>query len=351
MDSPKALFLINIGTPVSPTPQAVGSYLKEFLMDPYVVDLPWVFRALLVYGLIVPRRRYASAKLYQKVWTKEGSPLMVYSLSLEKKLQELLGEKWKVYTSMRYGSPSILEALKNAQKSHCEEWVFFPLYPQYSLAANYSSEHKVQECLTRLQYTPKKIRWISPFYKNTHFIAALKKTILKAINIKDYDHLLFSYHGLPERQLKKVHKEASEYCLKKSGCCDFICDKNERCYRAHCFETSRLLGLALGLSPDFYTTCFQSRLGRTPWIKPYTDELYEKLPKKGIKKVAVIAPSFVVDCLETLEEIQIRGKEQFFANGGEVFDMIPCLNDSEQWLQACVEILRDETPVSAVVHD
>lgn len=340
MSSKTALLLVNVGTPADSTPEAVGAYLKEFLMDPYIIDIPWLLRSILVHLLIVPKRSYASAELYQNIWTKEGSPLLTITQSFEKKLQSEMGQDFLVLKAMRYGQPSIESAVKAAKEAQCDELIVFPLYPQYSDAATLSSEVKVKEVLGKLNYNPKKFKFIPPFYNHKSFIDAYLNIISKYYKPDFHEHLLFSYHGLPERQITKQSKETKLNCLLNSKCCDEVTEKNSLCYRAHCFATTRLLAQRLNLETGKYSTCFQSRLGRTPWIKPYTDELYESLPQQGIKKIAVCAPSFVIDCLETLEEIQLRGKEQFLAKGGEVFDVIPCLNDSDDWVKASVSIIQ-----------
>lgn len=341
MHSKTAVLLVNIGTPLAPTPKAVGAYLKEFLMDPFVIDIPWIFRFILVHLLIVPRRSKASALLYQKVWTEKGSPLLAITKSLENKLQNKLGRDFLVMTAMRYGEPSFESALLKAQKENCEDVIVFPLYPQYSQAANLSCEVFLKKVLQKIHFQPRTLKTISYFYQHPAFINAYQKLFRRFISGKKYDHFLMSYHGLPERQLKKVSPKAASYCLAQQDCCQKKCEANAFCYRAHCFDTSTLLQNAFQLQSDQVTTCFQSRLGRTPWIQPYTDYLYESLPQKGMKKIAVLAPSFIVDCLETLEEIQIRGKEQFLENGGEVFDMMPCLNDSEEWVDACEVMIQE----------
>ncbi len=333
----KAAILLNLGTPDSPRPSDVRKYLREFLMDPYVIDIPYLARFLLVYGLILPTRPKKSAEAYQKIWTPKGSPLLFHLSDLTEKVQNLLGASWLVRPAMRYGSPSIESTFEEFQDLGLEEVTLLPLYPQYSLAATESS---IQECLrvSKKIIPHVRLRFVEPFYRDEGFIQSFAEVARE--NLKDYsfDHLLFSYHGLPERQVKKTDSSGT-HCLSRKECCDEINPSNQKCYRAHCFVTTQKLVRELKLEPHQYSICFQSRLGRTPWIKPFTDELLQELPKKGVKRLAVICPAFVSDCLETLEEIQIRGREDFLRYGGEDLKLIPSLNSSDVWANAVKQLI------------
>jgi protoporphyrin/coproporphyrin ferrochelatase len=330
--------LLNLGTPDSADPRSVRRYLKEFLMDPYVLDIPWVARWLLVHGAILPKRSYTSAAAYEKIWGEKGSPLLAHLLELSEKVQEVLKSDWVVRPAMRYGRPSIRVALEGFKEAGVKEITLLPLYPQYSLAATESSIQKCKKLLkeiapdTRIRVTP-------PFYQHSLFIESFAQVAEESLKDFPHDHLLFSFHGLPERQVKKTDL-SDQYCLTKSECCAQINNENLDCYRAQCYRTAELLAQRMKLASDRYSVCFQSRLGRTPWIKPYTDEFYRQLPKQGVKRLAVMCPAFVADCLETLEEVQIRGKEEFIRHGGEDLKLVPSLNASDFWAKSVSQILQ-----------
>ena len=338
MNQKTGILLINVGTPETPEPQAVGEYLTEFLMDPYVVDISALMRWILVKALIVPRRKKASSLLYKKIWTPNGSPLLHYSIELAKKLQKEVGSDYVVWPAMRYGKPSIKSALSQLHALDIKKVIAVPLYPQYSLAATQTAVELLRK--TTLEFG-QDLRIIPAFYNHPAFMSALEKVSSDVLKKTSYDHVVMSFHGLPERQIQKTDPSRS-YCLTQDHCCESIGPMNRNCYRAQCFWTARELGRRLGLSIDQYSIGFQSRLGRTPWIKPFTDRLYETLPKKGFKKIAVICPSFVTDCLETLEEVQIRGEKAFKKAGGESLTLIPCLNDHDLWVKALKDIVFDE---------
>ncbi len=329
----KGLLLINLGTPSSPKKSAVRKFLREFLTDKRVIDLPAFVRYALVYGVILPFRPKKTTHAYQAIWTDKGSPLMVHSQNLQHKLQNRLGDDWTVALGMRYGKPSIEQALK--QLKDCEQLVVFPLYPQYSSSTTSSSIDKVMEIVAsnKLQAPPTIIR---DFHQHPGFIDA--QAALIQPHIEHHDYLLFSYHGIPERHL--VRLGCSQICMPS---CPTTEKANPICYKAQCHTTTRELAKKLNLAENKYGMAFQSRLGKTPWIKPYTDELLPKLLEKGIKRLAVSCPSFVADCLETLEEIGIRAKEQWHALGGERFTLIPCVNDSDFWISGFVRILEHHT--------
>ena len=326
------VLLINLGTPVAPTTPAVRCYLREFLMDERVIDLPALVRTILVRGIIIPFRARKSAHAYQSIWTDEGSPLLVNSERLKHKLADRLGHHYCVALGMRYGYPDIDLAV--TQLAHCDKLIVIPLFPQYSSAATGSAVQKTMKTLSCHWNIPD-ITMINQFYNHAGFIQAYADVIARHRQPDDF--LLMSYHGLPERHIEKSQCRAK--CDRQSAC-PVMSQDNNFCYRAQCYETSRLLASALQLSADQYAVSFQSRLGKTPWIKPYTDLVLPELFQKGIRHLSVVCPAFVADCLETLEEVGIRLREQWQALGGQRFTLIPCLNDEDSWVDCLVNICR-----------
>lgn len=326
----KGLLLINLGTPDSAESRDIKPYLQEFLTDKRVIDLPAMVRYLLVYGLIVPFRSKNTAHAYQSIWTARGSPLMVYTQDLATSTQQCLGDKYQVEFGMRYGAPSIEQALDELKT--CDEITILPLYPQYSSAATGSSIEEVMRILSQREVIPS-LHVLRDFYHHPDYIVSQSEVIQNHLNKEC--HLLFSYHGIPERHI--IKSGCKRVCSKD---CHSISLKNQACYRAQCFETSRLLAKELKLDAHQYTTAFQSRLGKTPWIKPYTDELLSELIERGTQHLAVACPSFVVDCLETLEEIGMRLKEQWIDLGGKEFILIPCLNTNKSWVEAIAQLVK-----------
>lgn len=324
----KGILCINLGTPDSPNPKDVKRYLLEFLTDGRVIDLPWAFRQLLVRGVIVPRRYRESSTNYQLIWTDNGSPLKVYTKSVAEKLQDYLGEGVFVDYAMRYQNPSIASALDRMLKQGVQEIIAVPLYPQYASATTGSTLDELYRVL-RQYHTLPNMRVVSDFADHPSFINAISKT-LENYDVESYDQVILSYHSLPERHLRKADKG----CLQE-GCCQ----RSKRyCYKAACYRTSKALANAYGLKGDQYTISFQSKLGKEPWIGPMTGELLREAPKRGWKKVLVLCPSFVADCIETIHEIGMEEKESFFNAGGEVFDLIPCVNDGCSWIKALADI-------------
>lgn len=320
----KAILIINLGTPNSPEIKAVRSYLAEFLMDPRVIQLPKIIRLILVYGLILPFRPRRSAHAYQQIWTAAGSPLKVHTENLAKKLQQ--ASQIPVYYAMRYGQPQIASVL--AELKSYQQLIILPLYPQYASATTGSSLAAVFEYYKTQAIMPS-IKIIRDFYQHPAFINAVAESIRTYLGPQH--HLLLSYHGLPEQQLKSL------------GCqpiCHLSCSKNTNgCYRQQCYASSNAIAQALNITTTQYSVAFQSRLGRTPWIKPYTDESIEALAKQGIKKLVVACPSFVADCLETIEEIGMQARKQWADLGGEEFILVPCLNDQDTWVQGIMNML------------
>jgi protoporphyrin/coproporphyrin ferrochelatase len=334
------LLLINLGTPESPEPKDVGNYLREFLMDPLVIDIPFLVRWVLVKCLIVPRRSYQSSRLYKKIWTEQGSPLLVYTQSLSRKVQSALGESFVVLPAMRYGKPSIAESLKTLLEAGVDRLIALPLYPQYSLAASESSivEFNRQADLI-LPGVPRQT--VPAFYGHEAYLNAVAE--VSRPHLEGAEKILFSFHGIPERHVKKTDL-TGKHCLSSPNCCDAIGEANKNCYRAQSYATARSLALKLGLRDNDWEVGFQSRLSGTPWIRPYSDAFYVELPEKGTKKLTVLTPSFVADCLETLEEVQIRGDESFREAGGEKLTLVPSLNDHDAWTKAIVKIAMGHQP-------
>lgn len=332
--SKKGVLLINLGTPDHCDPRSVRRYLKEFLHDERVIDLNPLARWALVNLLILPLRTKKSAAAYQKIWQPEGSPLLINSQQLTQALSLVLGEEYQVELGMRYGRPDIASALEKLQG--VSSLTVIPLFPQYSSAATGSAIEKMLQTWSKQWNTPE-LRIKNHFYAHPGFIAAYADIINKQIQNASVDLLLFSYHGLPERHISKSDcRETHD----RMQACPAINSNNLYCYRAQCYTTSDLIAKELGLSVSQYAVSFQSRLGRTPWIKPYTDLLLPDLIKQGVKKIAIVCPSFTADCLETLEEVNIRAREQWLALGGSEFTFIPCLNASPLWVQALADIAR-----------
>lgn len=334
----QGLLLLNLGTPDAPTPAAVRRYLREFLSDPRVIDIHPIGRFLLLHLVILPFRPRRSAEAYAKVWTTDGSPLLIHGNQLATAVQTRLGPKWKVRLAMRYGRPSLDSVLPDL--ADCERIVCLPLYPQYSSATTGSSLARLYELAAAPLVTPN-LAVVPPFFRDPGFLACFAKRSRAVIDREKPDHILFSYHGLPERQVQKCDPSGS-HCLAKSDCCAELSTVNQSCYRAQCFDTTRSLAKLLSLPTDGFSTCFQSRLGRTAWIRPYTDETISALLAQGKKRLVVICPAFVADCLETLEEIGMRAREDFLVRGGESLSLVPSLNGSDDWADAVVEMVRRE---------
>ena len=332
--SKAGVLLINLGTPDNCDSNSVYGYLTEFLNDSRVIDLTKLSRWILSNLIIIPLRYKTSARAYQKIWTEEGSPLLIHSQKLQNALATELGPDYQIEIAMRYGNPAIKTALKNLR--HCNRLIAIPLFPQYSSAATGSAIAKLLHELAK-QWNIPELKIIRDFYSNAGFIQAYADIIKENIGNKKPDLILFSYHGLPERHINKSDCQANCDHLQS---CPRITTDNLYCYRAQCYATSYLLATALGLEATQYQVVFQSRLGRTPWIKPYTDVTLTSLRQQGKKSIAVVCPSFVADCLETLEEINIRAREQWLLNGGSEFIFIPCLNEQKMWVNTLADMVR-----------
>jgi ferrochelatase len=324
------LLLINLGTPDAPTTSAVRRYLREFLSDPRVLDIGAVGRWLLLNLIILPTRPAKSAHAYRQIWDAErGSPLLAYSKQLAVGVQDKLGASWRVELAMRYGRPTIASALDALRDT--DRIVVLPLFPQYAASSTATATARVME-LASAHWDVAAIDVVPAFYGESGFLTAFTAVAQPALAAATPDHVLFSFHGLPERQIKK---SGDARCLAEQRCCD---RDMPRCYRAQCYATARALAARLGLDESRYTVCFQSRLGRTPWIAPYTDVVIDELAAKGIKRVAVLCPAFVADCLETLEEIGMRARAQFKAGGGDELVLVPSLNATPAWIEAVCAI-------------
>jgi ferrochelatase len=339
------VLLVNLGTPNSPQTPDVRKYLRQFLMDGRVIDFPFIPRWLLVNLIIAPFRAPKSAKVYKEVWTANGSPLKYYGLQSEKMLQAALGDEYFVKLAMRYQEPSIEKVLAEFQKHHFEKIVVLPLFPQYASATTGSVQQAVMDVIRRWQIVPA-IEFVQQFYQNPLFIKAFAKLGKKYLEAHPYDHILFTYHGLPERQIRKG--DSSNTCLKHKntaeiGCCAVLGRHNATCYRAQCFETSRLLAKELGLSETDYTTAFQSRLGKDIWIQPYTENIVKQFAKEGKKNILAFSPSFVADCLETTIEVGEEYKELFEENGGKHWQLVESLNDSAEWIELLQNLVLSHT--------
>jgi ferrochelatase len=335
MPHPKiGVLLVNLGTPDSPSVSDVRKYLKEFLMDRRVIDIAYWKRTLLVKGIIAPFRAPKSAKEYKKLWTEKGSPLMFHGVELRKKVQEVLGETYQVELAMRYQTPSIASVLEKFKNREFEKIIVLPLFPQYASATTGSVLDKVQEIIKDWEVIPQ-LDYISKYPNHPKFIQAFGEKGLKYISEEQYDHVLFSFHGLPERHIRK--SSIGSQC-KLGTCCEKYNSKNAFCYRAQCFETARKIAEFLKLPKENYSVAFQSRLGRDPWVQPYLSDAIDTLIKKDIKKVLVYSPAFVADCLETSIELGEEYKEDFESKGGEKLQLVESLNTSPLWVE-CIQDL------------
>lgn len=333
------VLLVNLGTPDGPERSAVYRYLKQFLLDRRVIDISWLGRNLLVRGIIAPFRSGSSAKLYKRLWTKEGSPIKYHGYALQKGVQEKLGSNYVVELAMRYQTPSIERAVyKLIFKDRVEKIIVFPLFPQYASATTGSIHDEVMRILRNYDVIPD-IKFVNSYPTDSRMIDVIVDHA-KVYDVKSYDHVLFSFHGLPQRQLRKGDPSKS-HCLKVENCCSVVSENNKFCYSAQCHQTAFAISEKLGLQRSDYTICFQSRLGRDPWAQPYTSETIEHLQHGGAKKLLVFSPAFVADCLETTIEIGYEYKEEFIQAGGEALDLVASLNDDPAWINAVSEMILE----------
>ena len=331
-----AVLLINLGTPDSPSTRDVRSYLRQFLNDPRVVDLPAPLRWALVNLIIVPFRAPKSAKIYQQLWTDQGSPILLHGQRVKSLLQQRLGEGYTVELAMRYKNPSIPDTLERLRKTNPERILVVPLFPQYASASTGSAMQAVMDVVRDWWVIPD-IRLISQYWNHPTLIHAWLERG-RQYDWRDYDHVLFSYHGLPERQVDKVYDQG---LCRDRDCEHEITDENAYCYKATCYGTTRLLAQGLGIPEEKYTTCFQSRLDKK-WLEPFADKLVEEHARQGAKKLLVFSPSFVADCLETTIEIGHEYQELFEENGGEKVQLVESLNDHPAWIDTLEALVRDE---------
>ena len=336
--SKQGILLVNLGTPDSPSNSNVRKYLDEFLMDERVIDVNPILRTILVKGIIVPFRGPKSAKLYREIWSDTtGSPLMHYSLLQRELLQQRLGDEYQVELAMRYQSPSIESALNKLKDAQVRNIRVIPMFPHYASASTGSVLEKVMELVRKWQTIPN-ISFINSFHDNELMIEAFADNGIKH-KPETFDHVLFSFHGLPQRQLVKSD-HSKKHCLKVENCCSTLTENNKFCYSAQCHETARLIANKIGLTEDKYSVCFQSRLGTDPWVHPYTSEVIEHLAEKGVKRLLVFCPAFVADCLETVHEVSVEYGEEFSALGGEHVQLVESLNDHPLWIDALVELAK-----------
>ena len=338
-ESRRGIILMNLGSPDSTEVKDVRKYLMEFLMDERVIDSPYLWRLILVGGIIVPFRAPKSAEAYRSIWTEEGSPLIVISRQLEKAVQSVVEEPVEI--AMRYGNPSMKEAFDNLLKRDpgIEEVLAIPLYPQYAMSSFETAVEHAKAVYKKNNY-PFTLSFLKPFYDESLYIEAMKESIRPFLEQEDYDHVLFSYHGIPERHIYKGDVTGT-HCLKTPDCCEVNSVAHQQCYRHQCLATTRILAHELGIPAGKFSYSFQSRLGRDEWLKPYTAVQREEMPKQGIKKLLVVCAAFVSDCLETLEEIAVEGKHSFIESGGTDFTMVPCLNVDPLWVKALQTWIRE----------
>ncbi|RDV39611.1 ferrochelatase [Bradymonadaceae bacterium TMQ3] len=332
----KGVLLINLGSPDSTETGDVRRYLREFLSDPRVLDINPIQRSALVNLIIAPTRAPKSAEAYKEVWTEQGSPLIATTYRVRDLLRERID--LPVEVGMRYGNPSAESGIRALMARGVTELFLIPLYPHYAMSSYETAVAKVQDTMDAIA---PKMRLVvqPPFYNDPQYIDAVLDRASEAL-AKNPDHVLFSFHGIPERQVKATDPSGC-YCLRMEKCCEMSHPAHSFCYRHQCFTTAKMLAERAGLEREQWSVSFQSRLGRDPWLKPYTDFVLEELPSKGVKSIAVFSPAFVADCLETIEELGMEGKEDFLKAGGKAYDLVPCLNDSTLWIDLLERFVTD----------
>lgn len=336
MKDKTGVLLVNLGTPDSPAVSDVRPYLAQFLNDPRVIDIPWIARKILVNLIIVPFRAPKSAKVYKKLWTDKGSPLLYYSERAKDLLQASLGDSHDVYLAMRYKNPSVPSVLEQMRKKNYRRIVVVPMFPQYASASTGSAIEEVMRVMRKWWVIPE-VRFVSQYYDHPKYIGAFV-TRGRQYNLAEYDHILFSYHGLPERQVDKVYNE--DLCADRD-CEHEITEENKYCYKATSYATTRLIASELGIPPERYTVCFQSRLDKK-WLTPFSDEVVEQCAKKGMKKILVFSPAFTADCLETIIEIGEEYQEIFHEHGGEKVQLVESLNEHPLWIECLKDLVLDK---------
>jgi ferrochelatase len=331
----KGVLLVNLGSPDSPSVPDVRRYLREFLMDGRVLDVNWVVRFCVVHFAILPSRPKESAEAYHKVWTKAGSPLVVTNRNVQGRLQSRIA--LPVELAMRYQNPSIPHAVRELAAKGVDDLLLIPLFPHFAMSSFETAVERVKEVAAQLA-PAMRITVQPPFFDHPDYIDALVASAEPFLR-RDFDHLLFSFHGIPERHLHKSDPTKCQ-CLTVEKCCEIVSPAHATCYRAQCFKTVAAFANKAGLPREKYSVSFQSRLGKDPWLKPYTDHELPRLAGRGVKKILVICPAFVSDCLETIEEIGMRGRETFLEAGGADLTLIPCMNEHPLWLKALERMIQ-----------
>ncbi|MBC7830158.1 MAG: ferrochelatase [Chitinophagaceae bacterium] len=334
----RGIVLMNLGSPDSISVKDVRRYLNEFLMDERVIDKPYLFRKILVSGIIVPFRAPKSAEAYKSIWTEKGSPLIEFTRQLQNALQQQISEPIEI--AMRYGNPSVKSAYDNLQSKipELEEVIAIPLYPHYAMSSYETAVEYAREIHAKNKYAFK-LNFVKPFFNHPYYIHALTESIRPYLS-QPYDHILFSYHGIPERHVMKTDG-TGVHCLKVNNCCEIDSPAHATCYRHQIITTTRLVAEKLELPTGKCSFSFQSRLGRDEWLKPYTAKRFEEMPQEGIKKLLIVCPAFVADCLETLEEIAVEGRNSFIQSGGELLTVIPCLNTHPLWVKTIANWIKE----------
>ncbi|TWP23392.1 ferrochelatase [Apibacter muscae] len=334
----KGILLVNLGSPKSTSVEDVRIYLREFLMDKRVIDVPWIIRKLIVELAILPKRPKESAKAYQSIWWDEGSPLVVISERITQKIKKSINNP--VALAMRYQQPSIEKGLKELEEQGVTETLVIPLYPQYAMSTTETVVEKAKE-IQKKRFPKMHLSFLPPFYKDEEYLDLLTKNIKTKLP-KNFDLLIFSYHGLPERHIFKT--DITKTCRLDNSCCfEKELPSHSYCYRHQCYYVTEQIKKRLGLEDSKVMQTFQSRLGKDPWLKPYTDYTLKNLSSKGIKKIAIVAPAFVSDCLETLEELAVENKEYFIENGGIEYNYLECLNEDDNWIQWLINKINNYT--------
>jgi len=333
--SKTGVLLINLGTPDEPKIGAVRRYLFQFLNDPRVIDLPWLLRKFLVNLIIVPFRASGSTKIYKELWTEEGSPLIIYGESVQKKLQDKLGDNYEVHLAMRYQNPSIEKVMAEMRLKNYQKIIIVPLFPHYASASSGSAMERAFKIMSKWWVIPE-ISMISQFWDHPKFIEAFVQRG-KQYDIESYDHVLFSYHGLPERHVNKVYLDGTP--CSDHDCESELTEENKYCYKATCFATTRLLAEQLNIPEEKYTVAFQSRLDKK-WLEPFSDEVVKERAKMGDKKILAFSPAFIADCLETTVEIGSEYQEIFEEHGGEKVQLVESLNDHPIWIDCLEDLVR-----------
>ena len=333
------VLLLQLGTPASPSTGDVRRYLREFLSDPLVIDLSAPARWLLVNGIIAPFRAPKSAAAYQAVWMKEGSPLLVHSEAFTSGLRSVLGPGFRVELGMRYGEPRMAAAFERLVRAGADPILAVPLFPHDAQSSSGSAEVRVRELHAALGPDAPTLTVLGSFATDPDFVGSVARVAQPVLDAFSPDHVLFSYHGLPERHVRRADP-SGQHCLESTECCAELGPVNEGCYRAQCHATTRAVQSELGLDARRVSTSFQSRLGRDPWIRPFTDHVLPELAAAGVRRLAVACPSFVADCLETLEEIGIRARQQWTECGGEELELVPCVNADPGWVDALAQRIR-----------